>query len=69
MDNLGHHTDLFELVTSSPIRGIRMGEMSKLGRLIALLIHAIRTDSLHLLLLLIPKILVSSQLTLCYRGR
>jgi hypothetical protein len=34
MKNLSHHADLCELVTSLLIRGIQMGEMSKLGWLI-----------------------------------
>jgi hypothetical protein len=41
MKNLPHHTDLLcESVTSLLIRGIQMGEMSKLGWLIGLVKHA-----------------------------
>jgi hypothetical protein len=61
------HTALFELVTSSLTKGIQMGEIYKAGYLIGLVRHAIWTDSLkflYLLLLLIPKILASSRLTL-----
>jgi hypothetical protein len=31
INNISSHSDLFELVTSLPIRGIQMGGMSKLG--------------------------------------
>jgi hypothetical protein len=63
------HTILIfsELVTSLLIRGIQMGEMSKLGWLIRLIKHAMWADSLYfpyLLLLSISKILASSQPTL-----
>jgi hypothetical protein len=34
MKNLSDHTDLCELVTLLPIKGIQMGGMSQLGRLI-----------------------------------
>jgi hypothetical protein len=46
--SLSHYTDfLCELVTSLLIRGIQMGEMSKLGWLIGFLKHTIWADSLH----------------------
>jgi hypothetical protein len=68
MKNLSDHTNLpCELLTSLLIRGIQMGEMSKLGWLIGLVKHVIWADSLyflHLLLLSINKILPSSQPTL-----
>jgi hypothetical protein len=60
MTNLSRLTDLYELVTSSLIRGIQMGEISRLGWLIGLVKHAIWVDSLYflyLMLLSIPKIL------------
>jgi hypothetical protein len=70
MKNLSHlsqHADLpCELLTSMLIRGIQMGEMSRLGLLIGLVKHAIQADSLYslyLLLLSISKILASSQPT------
>jgi hypothetical protein len=51
--NLADHTDLpCELLTSLLIRGIQMGEMSKLGWLIGLVKHAIWADSFYLLYLL-----------------
>jgi hypothetical protein len=69
MKTLSCHTDLLcELVNSLLIRGIQLGEMSKLGWLIGLIKHAIRADSLYflyLLLLSISKTLASSQPTLC----
>jgi hypothetical protein len=47
MTNLSHHSDLLcGLVTSLLIRGIQMGEMSKLGWLTGLVKHAIWADSL-----------------------
>jgi hypothetical protein len=65
MKNLSRHTDLlYELETSLLIRGIQVGEMSKLGWLIGFIKHAIWADSLYflyLLLLSISKILASSQ--------
>jgi hypothetical protein len=65
---MSDHTNLpCELLTSSQIRGIQIGEMSKLGWLIGLVKHAICADSLYflfLLLLSISKILASSQPTL-----
>jgi hypothetical protein len=65
MENLSRHTDLLcELVTSFLMRGIQIGEMSKLGWLIGLVKHAIWVDSLYrlyLLLLSISKFLASSQ--------
>jgi hypothetical protein len=67
MKNLLHHTDLCQLVTLLLIRGIRMGEMSKLGWLIGLVKHTVWANSFHflyLLLLSISKILASSQPTL-----
>jgi hypothetical protein len=61
MKNLSHPTDLFcELVTSLLIRGIQMGEISKVGWLIGLVKHAMWAYSLYflyLLLLSISKIL------------
>jgi hypothetical protein len=62
-DNLSGHNDLFGLATSLLIKGIQMGEMSKLGWLIELVKHAIWADSLYFLYLLlvsISKILASS---------
>jgi hypothetical protein len=41
MDNLSRHTDLCELETSLLTRGIKIGEISKLGWLIGLVKHAI----------------------------
>jgi hypothetical protein len=67
---LSHHTDLCEWVTSLLLRGIQMGEMSKLGWLIGLVKYAIWADPLyflHLLLLSISKILPLSQPTLVLR--
>jgi hypothetical protein len=67
MKNLSYHTDLLgELLTSLLIRGIQMGEMSKLGWMIGLAKHAIWTDSLYFLYLLfsISKFLPSPQPTL-----
>jgi hypothetical protein len=47
---MSDHTNLpFELLTSLLIRGIQMGEMSKMGWLIGLVKHAICADSLYLL--------------------
>jgi ABC-type Fe3+-siderophore transport system permease subunit len=64
MKNLSHHADLLcEMVTSLLIRGIQMGEMSKLGWLIGLVKHATWTDFLYLLLFSISKIPASSQPT------
>jgi hypothetical protein len=40
MENLSCHRDLFELVSSSLIRGIQMGEMSKLDWLTGLVKNA-----------------------------
>jgi hypothetical protein len=61
---MSDHTNLpCEMMTSSLIRGIQMGEMSKLGWLIGFVKHAICADSLYfqyLLLLSISKILASS---------
>jgi hypothetical protein len=63
MKNLSHHTDrLRELATLLMIRGTQMVEMSKLGWLMGLVEHAMRTDSLYflyLLLLSFSKILAS----------
>jgi hypothetical protein len=54
---MSNHTNLpCELLTSSQIRGIQIGEMSKLGWLIGLVKHAICTDSLYFLHLLLPSI-------------
>jgi hypothetical protein len=39
MKNLPRHNYLLELAISSPIRRIKMGEMSKLGWLIGLVKH------------------------------
>jgi hypothetical protein len=68
MKNLSRHTDLLcELETSLLMRGIQIGEMSKLGCLIGLVEHAIWADSLYilyLLLLSISKILAPAQPTL-----
>jgi hypothetical protein len=68
MKNLSDPIDLpCDLLTSLLMRGIQMGEMSKLGWLIGLVKHAICADSLYflyLLLLSISKILASSQPTL-----
>jgi hypothetical protein len=67
MKNLSFHSDPFELVTSLLIRRIQLGEMSKLVWLIGFVKHAICTDSiyfLYLLLFSVSKILASSQLTL-----
>jgi hypothetical protein len=68
MKNLSYHTHLLgELLTSLLIKGIKMGEMSKLGWLIGLVKHAMWADSLYflyLLLLSISKILPSTQPTL-----
>jgi hypothetical protein len=59
MKNLSHHTDLLcGFKTSLLIMGIQMEQMPKLGWLIGLVMHAIWTDSLcflHLLLLSISK--------------
>jgi hypothetical protein len=53
MKDLSRHTDhLCELVASLLIRGIQMGETSKLGWLVGLVKHAIWADSLHFLYLL-----------------
>jgi hypothetical protein len=51
--NLSCHSDLFESATSSLIRGIQMGQMSKLGWLIGLFTHAIWAESLYFLCLLL----------------
>jgi hypothetical protein len=65
--NLSRHTDLLcELETSLLMRGVQIGEMSRLGWLIVVK-HAIWADSLYflyLLLLSISRILASSQPTL-----
>jgi hypothetical protein len=56
----------YHLVTSSLIRGIQIGEISKLGWPIGLLSVAIWADllySLYLLLLAITKIVASFQMT------
>jgi hypothetical protein len=67
MNNMSYHTDLFyELVTSMLIRGIQMGEVSKLGWLIGLFEHVIWAASLYFLYLLLISIsntLASSQPT------
>jgi hypothetical protein len=69
MKNLSHYTYLLcELETSLLMRGIQIVEMSKLGWLIGLVMHAIWADSLYflnLLLLSISKILASSQPIQC----
>jgi hypothetical protein len=63
-----NHTDLhFDLLTSSLIIGVHMGEISKLGWLMGLIEHAMWADSfyfLYLLLLSVSKTLASSQPTL-----
>jgi hypothetical protein len=67
MENLSRYTDLCELETTLLMRGIQIGEMSKLGWLIGLIKRAIWADSLYflyLLLLSISKTLASSQPTL-----
>jgi hypothetical protein len=57
MKNLSDHTDLSsELLTSWLIKGIQMGEISKLGLLIGLVEHAIWADSLYVLYLLLLSI-------------
>jgi hypothetical protein len=57
MKDLSRHTDLLcELETSLLRRGIRIGEMSKLGWLIALVKHGIWADSLYFLYLLLLSI-------------
>jgi hypothetical protein len=53
MKKLSRYTDLhLELVTSLLIRGIQMGEISKLVWLTGLVEHAIWADSLYFLYLL-----------------
>jgi hypothetical protein len=68
MKNLSRHRDLLcEIEISLLMRGIQIGEMSKLGWLIGLVKHAIWTDFLYflyLLLLSITKTLASSKPTL-----
>jgi hypothetical protein len=63
--NLSDRADLScEMLTSFLIRGVQMGEVSKLGRLFGLVTHAIWVDSLYflyMLLLSVTKILASSQ--------
>jgi hypothetical protein len=65
MKNLSRHTYLLcEFGTSLLMKGIQIGDVSKLGWLIGLVKHAIGVDSLYflyLLLLSISKILASSQ--------
>jgi hypothetical protein len=64
MGNLRCHGVPLDLVTSSTIRGIQMGEISRLGWLIGVFKHSIWAYSLYflcLLLLSISKILASSQ--------
>jgi hypothetical protein len=56
MKNLSLHTDLRELETSLLVRGIQLGEMSKLGWLIGLVKHAVWADSLYFLCLLLLSI-------------
>jgi hypothetical protein len=62
---MSHHTDVVcEMVTSLLIRGIRIGEMSKLGWWIGLVKHAIWASSLcflYLFLFSLSKIVASSQ--------
>jgi hypothetical protein len=54
MKNLSLHTDLLcELETSLLMRGIQIGEMSKLGWMIGLVKHATWADSLYFLYLLL----------------
>jgi hypothetical protein len=61
---MSDHTNLpYELLTSL-IRGIQMGEISRLGWLIGLVKHAIWVDFLYLLLLSISTVLASSHPTL-----
>jgi hypothetical protein len=62
-----HKNFHFNLLTSSLMRGIHKGEISKLGWLIGLVEHAMWADSLYflyLLLLSVSKTLASSQPTL-----
>jgi hypothetical protein len=49
MKNLSHTDLLYELVTLFLIRGIQMGEMSKLDWPIGLVVHAMWADSLYFL--------------------
>jgi hypothetical protein len=49
MKNLSRHTDLCDLLTSLLMRGIQIGEMSRLSWLIGLVKHAIWVDSLYFL--------------------
>jgi hypothetical protein len=54
MQNLSHYKDhLCELKSSLLIKGIEIGEMSKLGWPIGLVRHAIWADSLYFLYLLV----------------
>jgi hypothetical protein len=54
MKNLSHHTDnLCQLETSSLMRGIQIGDMSKLGWVIGLVKYAIWAVSLYFLYLLL----------------
>jgi hypothetical protein len=65
--NLSCHSPLLELITSLLIRGILMGEMSKLALLVGMVKHFLWPSSLYflyLLLLSISNILASSLLTL-----
>jgi hypothetical protein len=67
-EETNNHTDFhFDLLTSSLIKGIHMGEISKLGWLMGLIEHAMWAGSLYflyLMLLSISKTLASSQPTL-----
>jgi hypothetical protein len=51
--NLSCHSDLYEPATSSLIRGIQMGQMSKLRWLIGFFTNAIWAESLYFLSLLL----------------
>jgi hypothetical protein len=44
LKNLSRHTDVFDVVSSSLMKGIQMGEMFKLGWLIGSVKHAIWPD-------------------------
>jgi hypothetical protein len=56
MKNLSRYTNLFLLETSLLMRGLQMGEPSKLGWLIGLVKHAIWADSLYFLHMLLLEI-------------
>jgi hypothetical protein len=60
MKNLSHCSDLCELLISLLIKGIQMGEMSKVGWLIGLVKLAIWLDSFYFLYLLLLSIYTKS---------